>query len=206
MLRHCSKCDKNLDLSAFGVARQRKDGISYWCKKCNCESVRKNRSTVEGAKKHRNRENARYANHSTDKKQKSKEYYYANKDKITQESKVRSKNRRQCPIHRLWETTRQRIWYQKNPARGVAKVCARQTQKMRAMPNWLTAIQKAQIEEHYEIAVALNIQTCIKHHVDHIIPLRGKGVAGLHVPWNLQVITASENCSKGNSLVESYYR
>ena len=88
----------------------------------------------------------------------------------------------------------------------MAKVCARQTQKMRAMPNWLTAIQKAQIEEHYESAVALNIQTGIKHHVDHIIPLRGEGVAGLHVPWNLQVITAFENCSKRNSLVESYYR
>lgn len=53
----------------------------------------------------------------------------------------------------------------------------------------------------YEVAKRITELTGIEHHVDHIVPIKGADVSGLHVACNLRVITASENMSKGNSHV-----
>ena len=87
--------------------------------------------------------------------------------------------------------------YADNKARYVEARARRRASQASATPSWLTAIDKAQIREMYDVALARKIQTGIQHHVDHIIPITGKNVCGMHVPWNLQVITASENLIKG---------
>ena len=55
-----------------------------------------------------------------------------------------------------------------------------------------------QIEEFYKEARRLTEETGVKYVVDHYWPINGKGSCGLHVPWNLRVITQRENDSKGN--------
>ena len=68
-----------------------------------------------------------------------------------------------------------------------------------AQPVWLTAEQKAEILTIYKQAAAMSNGPW---HVDHIIPLKGSTVCGLHVPWNLRIIPAAENRSKGARLID----
>lgn len=65
-----------------------------------------------------------------------------------------------------------------------------------ATPKWLSWFHLLQIEEFYELAAAKTMQTGVEYHVDHIVPIKGKKVSGLNVPWNLQLLTARENLRK----------
>ncbi len=69
--------------------------------------------------------------------------------------------------------------------------------KIQRTPPWLDSIDKAEIDFTYVWCAAL--RSCgLDYHVDHIVPLQGGTVSGLHVPWNLQVIPAVENIRKSN--------
>jgi hypothetical protein len=77
-----------------------------------------------------------------------------------------------------------------------AYVAARQKRIKIATPAWADLDA---IKEFYIKARQLTADTGIPHEVDHIVPIKGKLVSGLHVPANLQVITEFENISKNNS-------
>ena len=88
-----------------------------------------------------------------------------------------------------------------NASKVNAATAKRRAAKLLATPRWLTTEHYVQIENFYIVAKKLETQTGIKHHVDHIVPLQGNNVSGLHVPWNLQVIKAEDNIRKGNRFV-----
>jgi hypothetical protein len=67
-----------------------------------------------------------------------------------------------------------------------------------ATPKWLSNADSDAIMAIYVEARATTETTGVPHEVDHIVPIIGKNVCGLHVPWNLRVITQFENRSKGN--------
>ena len=94
----------------------------------------------------------------------------------------------------------QRQWYKANQSKINKYSANRRATRLNATPAWLTDKHRAEMAAIYKEAVAMEKQTGILHHVDHIVPLKGENVSGLHVPWNLQILTATENMSKGNRI------
>lgn len=85
-----------------------------------------------------------------------------------------------------------------NPEVRAALSAKRRANQKSATPDWLTEEHNNQIKEIYKHARECEILTGDKYHVDHIIPLNGEKVSGLHVPWNLQVLPADINITKSN--------
>lgn len=93
-------------------------------------------------------------------------------------------------------------WKRRNPEAVQASANAWKRRARHAMPQWLTAEHKQQIREMYLTARRLTKSTGTKYVVDHIVPLRSPDVCGLHVPWNLQILTHNDNCAKSNKLLD----
>jgi hypothetical protein len=87
-----------------------------------------------------------------------------------------------------------RDWIAAHPGYSAAQVAKRRAAVLMAMPPWADLVS---IRKVYQTAKQLQALDGIPRQVDHVIPLRGKNVCGLHVAANLQVITAKENREKG---------
>lgn len=92
-------------------------------------------------------------------------------------------------------------WRQANPGKVNAKTAKRRAAKLNAIPDCLSDANLAEMKELYILAKELSWLSDGGLEVDHIVPLQGKEVSGLHVPWNLQIIPAFENGSKGNKFI-----
>lgn len=92
-----------------------------------------------------------------------------------------------------------RQWVKDNPAAAAAKRAKYRASKLKATPTWAN---QNRITDMYAAARLLTEQTGIAIHVDHIVPLQGKDVTGLHCEANLQLLPADANLSKGNRLID----
>ena len=131
-------------------------------------------------------------NKREDVKDRKNEWYQENREAVINNAATR-------PAHVLREY--RNAWKVNNKTQVLADNKVRRRKHREATPPWLTRKQKSEIRQLYQIAITMTQTTGEQYVVDHIVPLRSHEVCGLHVPWNLRVITQEENLKKSNKLV-----
>jgi len=94
----------------------------------------------------------------------------------------------------------------KNPEYYKALTSTRKRRHRSATPPWITAEQKLAIRQLYLNAQKLTKLTGERYVVDHIVPLISPEVCGLHLPWNLQVMTQEDNLKKSNKHLDTPHK
>jgi hypothetical protein len=136
-----------------------------------------------------------------------KKYYLKNKEKIKKYNKVYNK------LYRL--KNKQKIskikseHYLKNKYNIIKKIKLYRLNNPHTQRNLSAKRRALQLNATPKFANLNKIKEIYKncpkgYHVDHIVPLQGKNVCGLHVEWNLQYLTPSENSAKSNKLINNY--
>lgn len=187
-MKTCSKCKIERDVSDFSPHKLTKDGLNSQCKPCRREAQRVYRENNREAQLEATR-----------------------RWRAADPEHVKALGRKHRAKRRDEANEATRIWRKNNPEKAAA-ACKRWVDANRGKKNSYTANRHAamlqrtvgwsdleKIDSIYERARDLTDQTGVVHHVDHIIPMQGELVSGLHVETNLQILTQAANCSKGNT-------
>ena len=127
-----------------------------------------------------------------------KKWNSENKDKLNEASKNWYNRNKDSQEFKDKNSKKTREWSAKNPDKVIEQSARKRATKLQRMPSWLTDDDKWIISEFYRLAKDRTKFHGFEWHVDHIIPLRGKNVSGLHVPSNLQVVEKQINLTKSN--------
>ena len=176
-MRVCNKCLKEKPLDLFRKDSRLISGRAARCKSCQSLYTKE---------------------YSSKNKEKVLEYNKDYRCKNSETAKKRSADWRKNNPEKYRETKANT--YKKHKEKFYARNALRRAQQYSLTPSWA---DKTKILKIYEECKRITLETGIKHHVDHIIPIRGKMVSGFHVEYNLRIIPAKENLKKNNRLDES---
>jgi hypothetical protein len=180
-LKNCNCCKLDKPLEEFYANKRMKDGRNTFCVLCHKADNKK--------RKAESRSNPDF---------KAAEMVYK---KIYREktSEQRSAYMAQWRIdNQEWVKKYSKTYREQNKARYNYLCQKRKIDLLKRTPAWLTQDDLWIIEQAYELAALRTRMLGVVFHVDHVLPLRGNTVCGLHVPQNIRVVTWLENQSKSN--------
>lgn len=220
--KRCYNCDTEKDVDEFHKNDSAIDGLQYICKPCNhqrrkevalqrrenhpgskmCDKCRKEKLVVNFTKflgydgydnickdcrrtdkdNNRKKEGTKLCNNCQN---------YFDVSNFSKSSKNSDGLHNECVECSRKRSTDHRL---RNPNLFRHSCAKRRAQKLQATPPW--ADEEAIKQVYFNCPEG--------YHVDHIIPLKGKEVCGLHTPENLQYLTMEENLSKNNQLMEEF--
>jgi hypothetical protein len=159
-------------------------------KECpECRAIRARRWEKNNTERSREQSRNWYARNLKKRREISRKRYAENpelkREKQRQWRKIN--HQRQCEINRRWKIA--------NPDKTSELSARRRAAKKQASASWA---DKTSIKSFYTKCTNLTKTTGIQYHVDHIFPLTSDYMCGLHVENNLQILTKTENMSKGN--------
>lgn len=173
---HCSESKDEDCFDAFFDKSRSKTRVRAHCKDCRRAKVRD------------------YEKNNRDKKSAyNKKYIEKNLPKLQE------KRRKYHKDNRAKILSYQKSWREDNPDKVAKARFSRRTNFDNAKPSWLTKEMEAEIKSFYVHAKDCYVVTGEEYEVDHIIPIKGKDICGLHVPWNLQVLPKDLNRQKSNN-------
>lgn len=207
-MKKCSKCKVEQPVENFWKQKTSRDGLRAACRSCCYKTHRKwvdnNREKHLSNLKEYNSEY--YSKNAPKIKESVRTYQKENKERIAKNKK--EKYLQNKPAHSLqrseyYKNNKEKIkenvsGYQKKNKAKVRQWSGKRKRAVKlATPVWLTDEHWSAMNYLYWLCEDLKRTTGEEYHVDHIIPLRGDNVCGLHVPWNLQILPSDLNLRKG---------
>lgn len=198
MMKFCTKCLQEKTADLFYKRSDSPNLYTSHCKACKRAHDNAHYAKTETKLAKSAYAKARRASPLVQAKEKEYKFSYNRISTVKERKKIQQRERRLNPEITAQERQRDAIYAKANPHLYAAKTRKRKAAKLQRTPPWLSAEHKNQIDKFYWEAAEISQLVGEFYTVDHIVPLQGRSVSGLHVPWNLQILSKSANSAKGN--------